>query len=130
MVPPSRTLGPLMLFGGAPVMLVLPVVRWTGEAVSGGSSDLVFLVTLFAPAALLSAVTPMVTKLRLGSLAQTGTVVGRLSAYATIGGIVGTVLTGFVFVSKVPLSTIVLTLGGVLVVAGAALRQGGGGHRS
>lgn len=123
-VPPSRTLGPLMLFGGALVMLVLPVVRWTGEAVRGGSTDLVFLVlavTLFAPAALLSAVTPMVTKLRLDTLAQTGTVVGRLSAYATVGGIVGTVLTGFVFVAEVPISTIVLTLGGVLVVAGALL---------
>ncbi|MEV5967889.1 fused MFS/spermidine synthase [Kribbella sp. NPDC051952] len=123
-VPPSRTLGPLMLFAGALVMLVLPVVRWTGEAVRGGSTDLVFLVlavTLFIPAALLAAVTPMVTKLRLGNLAQTGTVVGRLSAYATVGGIVGTVLTGFVFVAETPISGIVLTLGGLLVVAGAVL---------
>ena len=96
-VPPQRTLGPLILLGGALVMLVLPVVRWTGESLRGGANDLVFLVlavTLFAPAALLSAVTPMVTKLRLDTLTQTGTVVGRLSAYATVGGIVGTVLIG------------------------------------
>ncbi|HEY4568769.1 MAG TPA: fused MFS/spermidine synthase, partial [Kribbella sp.] len=102
----------------------LPVVRWTGQAFRGNANDLVFLVlavTLFAPASLLAAVTPMVTKLRLDSLAQTGTVVGRLSAYATVGGIVGTVLTGFVFVATVPISTIVLTLGAVLVVVGAAL---------
>ena len=61
-------------------------------------NDLVFLVlavALFAPASLLAAVTPMVTKLRLATLAETGTVVGRLSAYATVGGIAGTVLTGF-----------------------------------
>jgi hypothetical protein len=124
LVPPQRTLGPLFLLGGALVMVVLPVVRWTGEALRGGANDLVFLVlavTLFAPAALLSAVTPMVTKLRLDTLTQTGTVVGRLSAYATVGGIVGTVLTGFLFVSTAPISTIVLTLGAVLVVAGAAL---------
>jgi hypothetical protein len=124
LVPPTRTLGPLMLFGGALVMLILPVVRWTGEALRGNGSDLVFLVlavALFAPASLLAAVTPMVTKLRLATLAQTGTVVGRLSAYATVGGIAGTVLTGFVFVAKVPISTIVLTLGGVLVVAGVVL---------
>ena len=124
MVPPTKTLGPLMLFGGALVMLILPVVRWTGEALRGEGSDLVFLVlavALFAPASLLAAVTPMVTKLRLATLAQTGTVVGRLSAYATVGGIAGTVLTGFVFVAKVPISTIVLTLGGVLVVAGGVL---------
>ncbi|HET6985264.1 MAG TPA: fused MFS/spermidine synthase [Kribbella sp.] len=124
MVPPSRTLGPLMLFAGALVMVILPVVRWTGEALRGNDSNFVFLVlavTLFAPAALLSAVTPMVTKLRLANLAETGTVVGRLSAYATVGGIVGTVLTGFVFVANVPISTIVLTLGGLLVVAGVVL---------
>ncbi|TDW84462.1 hypothetical protein EV137_7276 [Kribbella pratensis] len=123
-VPPHRTLGPLFLLSGALVMLILPVVRWTGEALRGGASELVFLVlavTLFAPASLLAAVTPMVTKLRLATLAQTGTVVGRLSAYATVGGIVGTVLTGFVFVATVPISTIVLTLGAALVVVGAAL---------
>ena len=123
-VPPQRTLGPVILLGGALVMLVLPVVRWTGESLRGGANDLVFLVlavTLFAPAALLSAVTPMVTKLRLDTLTQTGTVVGRLSAYATVGGIVGTVLTGFVFVATIPISTIVLALGATLVVAGAAL---------
>ncbi|TCO40975.1 hypothetical protein EV646_11666 [Kribbella antiqua] len=123
-VPPQKTLGPLMLFGGALVMLILPVVRWTGEAVRGGGSNLVFLVlavALFVPASLLAAVTPMVTKLRLETLAETGTVVGRLSAYATVGGIAGTVLTGFVFVANVPVSTIVLTLGGLLVVVGVVL---------
>ncbi|NIK58314.1 fused MFS/spermidine synthase [Kribbella shirazensis] len=123
-VPPHRTLGPLFLVGGALVMLVLPVVRWTGEAFRDSANDLVFLVlavTLFAPAALLAAVTPMVTKLRLATLEQTGTVVGRLSAYATVGGIFGTVLTGFVFVATVPISTIVLVLGAVLVVVGAVL---------
>ncbi|TCO32798.1 hypothetical protein EV652_104404 [Kribbella steppae] len=123
-VPPRKTLGPLILIGGALVMLILPIVRWTGESLRGGGTDLVFLVlavALFAPASLLAAVTPMVTKLRLATLAETGTVVGRLSAYATVGGIAGTVLTGFVFVSKVPVSTILLSLGGLLVVAGAAL---------
>jgi hypothetical protein len=123
-VPPTRTLGPLIMFGGALVLLILPVVRWTGEAVRGSAGDAVFLavaIALFLPASLLAAVTPMVTKLRLSTLTQTGTVVGRLSAYATVGAIVGTVLTGFVFVAKVPTSTIVLCLGGVLVVGGAAL---------
>ncbi|MFC6159382.1 fused MFS/spermidine synthase [Kribbella jiaozuonensis] len=120
-VPPQRTLGPLLLFGGALVMLILPVVRWTGQALANDMVFLVLAVTLFAPASLLAAVTPMVTKLRLSTLEQTGTVVGRLSAYATVGGIVGTVLTGFVFVATVPISTIILTLGAALVVAGAAL---------
>ncbi|WP_145814272.1 fused MFS/spermidine synthase [Kribbella amoyensis] len=123
-VSPIKTLGPLILVGGALVMLVLPIVRWTGEAVRGGSANTVFLavaVALFVPAALLSAVTPMVTKLRLSTLAKTGTVVGRLSAWATAGAIAGTVLTGFVFIAQVPTSIIVLCLGGVLVVSGAVL---------
>jgi len=123
-VPPTRTLGPLVMFGGALVLLILPVVRWTGEAVRGSAGDAVFLavaIALFLPASMLAAVTPMVTKLRLSTLTQTGTVVGRLSAYATVGAIVGTVLTGFVFVARVPTSTIVLGLGGVLVLGGAAL---------
>ncbi|QNE22621.1 spermidine synthase [Kribbella qitaiheensis] len=123
-VSPIRSLGPLISFGGALVLLILPVVRWTGEAVRGGDSNVVFLAlaaALFVPAALLAAVTPMVTKLRLQTLSQTGTVVGRLSAYATVGAIAGTVLTGFVFVAKVPTSVIVLCLGGLLVVGGGAL---------
>jgi hypothetical protein len=113
-----------MMSAGALVLLILPVVRWTGEAVRGGGADLVFLavaVALFLPASMLAAVTPMVTKLRLSTLAQTGTVVGRLSAWATVGAIAGTVLTGFVFVAKVPTSTIVLCLGGLLVLSGAVL---------
>ncbi|HET6297957.1 MAG TPA: fused MFS/spermidine synthase [Kribbella sp.] len=123
-VAPTKTLGPLVLFAGALVMLILPIVRWTGEAVREGGANIVFLavaVALFIPASLLAAVTPMVTKLRLSTLSQTGTVVGRLSAYATVGAIAGTVLTGFVFVAKVPTSTIVLCLGGLLAVSGAVL---------
>src|SRR5215813_7017223 len=43
-VPPHRTLGPLFLLSGGLVMLILPVVRWTGEAVQGAANNLVFLV--------------------------------------------------------------------------------------
>jgi spermidine synthase len=125
LVTPTRSLGPLLLVAGALVLFILPVVRWTGENVNqaGGSGAVFFAVAiaLFVPAALLAAVTPMVTKLRLDSLTHTGTVVGSLSAYATFGAIVGTVLTGFVFIAAVPTSTIVLVLGGVIVAAGAVL---------
>jgi spermidine synthase len=72
------------------------------------------------PGALLAAVTPIVTKLRLTTLAETGTVVGRLSGVGTAGAIVGTVLTGFVLVSRFPVSGILIGLG-ILLVAGSAL---------
>jgi spermidine synthase len=76
--------------------------------------------TILVPGALLSAVTPVVTKLRLTSLADTGTVVGGLSGVGTFGAIVGTVLTGFVLVARLPVSGILIGLG-TLLVAGAAL---------
>ncbi|CAM5516173.1 Spermidine synthase OS=Streptomyces cyaneofuscatus OX=66883 GN=G3I52_10125 PE=4 SV=1 [Streptomyces cyaneofuscatus] len=72
--------------------------------------------TLLVPGALLSAVTPLVTKLRLTSLAETGTVVGRLSGVGTFGAIVGTVLTGFVLISRLPVSSILIGLGALLVI--------------
>lgn len=124
LAPPERTLGPLILIAGALVAVIGPAVRWTGSVMSASGPTLVMLVAMaamFAPAALLSAVTPMVTKLRLTSLSKTGTVVGRLSAIATAGAIAGTVLTGFVLVSVAPTSVILLGLAGVLVVTGVAV---------
>ena len=63
----------------------------------------------------------MVTKLRLTSLRQTGRVVGRLSGIGTVGAIVGTVVTGFVLISRVPVSGILVGLGIALVVAAVAV---------
>jgi spermidine synthase len=63
----------------------------------------------------------MVTKLLLTTLDETGTVVGRLSGIGTVGAIVGTVATGFVLVSRVPVSGILIGLGAALVAASALL---------
>jgi hypothetical protein len=82
------------------------------------------------PGTLLAAVTPMVTKLRLTSLNKTGTVVGRLSAIGTAGAIVGTVVTGFILISRLPVSSIMVGLGAVLVVAAAVVELGARGWRS
>jgi spermidine synthase len=115
-VPPRVMLGPLLAVSGGAVAMLPTVVRST--AASGDGS--VFLVSALAitlPAALLSAVTPVVTTLRLTTLDETGTVVGRLSGIGTVGAIAGTVLTGFVLISLVPVSTILVGLGLVLVVA-------------
>jgi spermidine synthase len=63
----------------------------------------------------------MVTKLRLTTLEETGTVVGRLSGIGTVGAIAGTVLTGFVLISLVPVSAILVGLGVLLVAASLAV---------
>jgi MFS family permease len=123
-IPPARILGPLVLGGGIFVLTVLPVVRWTGTILRGGDQSAVLAVAaaaVFAPAALLSAVSPVVVKIRLSRLAETGTVVGRLSGIGTLGAIAATFGTGFVLISMVPTSAILLSLGAVLVLAGIAL---------
>jgi spermidine synthase len=120
-VPPRRTLGPLLAISGVVVAATPSVVRAAG---AGGSDDLVLLVAaaaILVPGMLLSAVTPMVTKLRLTDLDRTGAVVGRLSGIGTVGAIFGTVVTGFVLVSTVPVTGILVGLGAALVVAAAAV---------
>ncbi|MDZ7733233.1 MAG: fused MFS/spermidine synthase [Acidimicrobiia bacterium] len=76
----------------------------------------------FLPAAVLSAVSPMVAKLRLLSLEETGSVVGGLSAAGTAGALVGTFITGFVLIATLPSRPILLVVGAVLVLAGLAAR--------
>src|SRR5215213_8585712 len=76
---------------------------------------------IIVPVALLAAVTPMVTKLRLRSLSETGTVVGQVAGIDTAGAIVGTVVTGFVLISRVPVSGIMVGLGAAPVVAAAVV---------
>jgi spermidine synthase len=123
-LPADRLLGPVVLVSGVMVLFVGPIVRWTGEQVRGGDVSAVLLMAalaVFVPAALLAAVSPMVVKLRLGTLAETGTVVGGLSGVGTLGALVATFVTGFVLVTAMPTSVILLVLGVALVVLGVAL---------
>ena len=74
------------------------------------------------PAALvLTTVTPGVIKLQVRSLDETGKTVGRLSAAGTIGALAGTFLTGFVLLSALPTSRVLLVVGTLLVVSGLVL---------
>lgn len=119
-VDPRGLLGPTLGLSGLVVALTPATLRFVAE----GAPALLLAVaglTILIPGALLSAVTPMVTKLRLRSLATTGTVVGQLSGVGTLGAIAGTVLTGFVFISHVPVSIILLSLGVLLVLAAVPL---------
>ncbi len=116
---PRHLIGPALGVSGAVVAftpaLLRSVAEWAPPALMSMAS-----VTILVPGALLSAVTPMVTKLRLSRLAETGTVVGQLSGVGTAGAIAGTVLTGFVLISRLPVTAILVGLG-VLLVAGAGL---------
>ncbi len=121
-VPPRRLLAPLLALSGVAVAATPFLVRVTGAADrDGGTVLLVTLAALLVPGTALSALTPAVTKLALTDLDQTGTVVGRLSGLGTAGAIFGTVLTGFVLITRVPVSGILLGLGVTLVVSAVAV---------
>ncbi|MFW3171072.1 fused MFS/spermidine synthase [Geodermatophilus sp. CPCC 206100] len=135
---PRRLIAPLMVAGGALVVAVLPLVRFAGSWLTGADAGSVLLlaaVAVVVPAALLSAVPPMVVKLQLASLAETGSVVGRLSGIGTLGGIAATFVTGFLLIAVFPTSGILVGTGVVTVLAGGAVglllrrRAGGGAGR-
>jgi MFS family permease len=56
------------------------------------------LLVFLLPSVLIGAVTPMIIKLSLSSLDETGRVVGRIRGAAELGGILGVFLTGFVLI--------------------------------
>lgn len=121
LVPPESLLGPCFVISGVTVTAMPFAVRAAGELEGSGLVSLVSLLTIFVPGALLSMVTPAVTKLNLHTLDRTGTVVGRLSGISTAGAIFGTVVTGFVLLSRLPVSAILVALGVLLGVLGVLL---------
>ena len=120
-VPPLSLVGPLLAVSGAVVALTPALVRVTAATGSTLLLTVVAAVMIFVPGALLAAVTPLITKLSLRSLEQTGTVVGQLSGISTAGSIVGTVVTGFVLITRVPVSGIMIGLGLALIVVAVVL---------
>ncbi len=121
---PRSLLGPTVLAGGVLALASVPIVTALGPAVAGGGPVAIVLLALTAfvlPTAVLSAASPMVAKLQLASIAETGSVVGGLSAAGTAGALVGTFATGFVLVAALPTRPIVFGLGVALVALGVVL---------
>jgi spermidine synthase len=123
-LPPQMLLGPILVAGGLLALATAPLVTLLGEHVNGPSLAAIIALsgaTVFLPAFVLSAVTPIVVKMQLQDLSATGSVVGRLSAFATAGALVGTYGTGFVLAAHLPNRTIIAGIGGVLVVLGVVV---------
>ena len=123
---PRTMLAPLLIASGASSLAVVPIIAVLGPTVGqvrGGPAGIVVLAfaAFVLPTALLSAVHPMVAKLRLATTAETGSVVGDLSAAGTAGALVGTFATGFVFVATLPSRRIVTGVGLLLIVLGVAV---------
>lgn len=121
---PRQLLAPAFVLAAIAVGITLPVARFAGDALRGSAAGGILLLTgltLFVPAGLLSTIPPLVVKLQLGDLKETGKVVGQLSSIGTLGGITATLGTGFILVAALPSSIIVLGLAGLLGVGGLAL---------
>ena len=130
---PRTLLGPSFTLGGLAAIAAVPIVGVVGAAGLGdGFVAIVTLATVafVAPAAILSAVGPMIVRATLTDVATSGSIVGRLSAIGTVGAITGTFLTGFVLLGLVPTRLLIVAVGVLLVVIGLALtvllRDGGG----
>jgi spermidine synthase len=114
----------LFVVGGLFVFLTVPIIRALGPSGSSGGSAAAIGVTFAAlvpVAAVLSGVTPTVARIQLRDLHASGTIVGRLSGWATAGALVGTFVTGFVLVPDFPVSATVIGIGVVLVLVGIVL---------
>jgi spermidine synthase len=120
---PKRLPGPLLVSGGLTALASPLIIDLVGPVLSTDAVSIVFaaVVGFFAPAALLSAVPPVIVKIQLESLDVTGRVVGTYSAIGTAGAILGTFATGFVLIAAFPTRPIVFVLGIALAVAGMAL---------
>ena len=110
--PSRRTLGLILLGAALTSLSVLPLL-----ALVSGLYDALHIVprillitsTLFlAPSVILGMVTPVVIKLRLRSLEQTGNVVGKIYAVSTAGSIFGVFITGFVLIQWIGTRPILL----------------------
>ena len=130
---PRSLLGPLLGVSGLFIVVSPSIVDLVGPSMRAGRPlDIVTLTTaaFFVPSVTLSAVTPVVVKLRLRSLAETGSVVGSLSALSTVGALAGTFFTGFVLLSAFPTRPLVLWTGLAVLLFGAALSARAIGRRA
>jgi spermidine synthase len=120
---PHRLPGPLLIAGGVTALASPLIIDAIGPTLRINALSIVFAAAagFFIPAAILSAVSPVIVKIQLASLDETGRVVGTYSAIGTAGAILGTFATGFVLIAAFPTRPIVVVLGAILTSTGVAL---------
>ena len=82
---------------------------------------LIFTAVFLLPAAILGTISPVVVKLTLADLSQTGDVVGKIYAAGAAGSIFGTFATGFFLISAFGTRMIVWGVAGGLLLIGALI---------
>lgn len=74
------------------------------------------LLLFFIPSLCMGCITPIITRLKINDLETAGKSTGRINAIATIGGITGTFLGGFVLIPNIGSSNILFVLTIILVL--------------
>jgi len=100
-------------------VIAASVCRWVvGAKLGVRLAPLLASVVLFLPASvLLGMVSPFALRLEARSVGTMGNVAGMLYALSTVGSIVGTLVTSFYLLETFRVTTIILMLGGLLIVA-------------
>src|SRR3954467_9148106 len=122
-----RTLGLILLGGGLFSLIILPLAALDLTSLIPKDGPLardiwlvvrIVIVTAFLflpPTLILGMVSPIVIKLALTDLRQTGSIAGKIYAFSTVGSIFGTFLTGFYLVSTFGTRAIVLGVSIILI---------------
>jgi predicted membrane-bound spermidine synthase len=121
--PYRATLGWFLFFAGL-FSLAIPLLTdqiCTAELLKGHVSLMVRIVAytamIFLPATLvLGMISPMVIKLVVRDLNKTGSIVGRIYAFSTIGSILGTFVTGFFLIELFGTRVLLYAVGVLLIV--------------
>ena len=121
--PRHATLGWLLFCSGLAALAIAPLADIAGAATflthRVSLMTRILLTTLmvfFVPSLILGMISPVVVKLTVKDLDQTGNVVGKIYAFSTLGSILGTFATGFFLIEAMGTRTILYGVGAVLVL--------------
>lgn len=125
--PTRHTLGGLFVLAGTTTLLGVYAVPFFGGLLEGSGLPL-FLATLlfalaafFPPSLFLGCISPVLVKMTLRTLDETGTIVGRISAAGAVGSIAGTFMTGYVFIAALGTRVIMLSVALALLALGVII---------
>ncbi len=119
-----QVLGAAFLLSGLATLSILlstRVVTGTGFLPSMFLMNRIIIYTalvFFIPTTIMGAITPIVVKMALRNLQETGQTVGTIYAYAALGSIVGTFVTGFYLIATFGTRNIIWMVAAVLILAG------------
>lgn len=124
-VGPRRLVAPVLLVAAALVAFVAPAIDVAAAVLEPPSgpvgATILAIAGLLLPSIVLAAATPLAARGSMVTTAGSGSVVGRISAIATVGALIGTFLTGFVLLPVAPVRLILLGAAVVLAITGLTM---------